>query len=60
MKAKVYLYASIFMYDFCYNSQMLFNSLAIIQNQNKLTKPKYVDWKRNLEIVLTTKEYSTF
>ena len=36
---------------------MLFNPLAIIINQNKLTRPNYVDWKINLDIVLTTKGY---
>ena len=36
---------------------MSFNPLAIIINQNKLTRPNYVDWKRNLDIVLTTEEY---
>ena len=57
MKARVYLYASIFMYDFFYDSQMLFNPLEIILNQNKLTRPNYVDWKRNLDIVLTVEAY---
>ena len=33
---------------------MTFNPLAIILNQNKLTEPNYVYWKRNLNIVLTT------
>ena len=37
---------------------MLFNLLEIILNQNKLTTPNYVDWKRNLGIVLTTKGYT--
>ena len=32
---------------------MSFNPLAIILNQNKLTGPNYVDWKRNLDSVLT-------
>ncbi|XP_058210811.1 uncharacterized protein LOC131323156 [Rhododendron vialii] len=31
-----------------------FNPLAIILKENKLTGPNYVDWKRNLNIVLTT------
>ena len=35
----------------------MFNSLAIILNQNKLTKPNYVDWKRTLDIVLTVEGY---
>jgi hypothetical protein len=29
-----------------------FSPLAIILNQNKLTGPNYLDWKRNLDIVL--------
>ena len=36
---------------------MLFNPIAIILNQNKLTGPNYVNWKRNLDIVLTTEGY---
>ena len=31
--------------------------LVAILNQNKLTRSNYVDWKRNLDIVLTTKEH---
>ena len=34
-----------------------FSPLVTILNQNKLTKSKYVDWKRNLDIVLTAKEH---
>lgn len=30
-----------------------FSSFSTILNQNKLTSPNYVDWKRNLDIVLT-------
>ena len=45
------------MYDFFYDSQMLSNPLTIILNQNKLIGPNYVDWKRNLDIVLTAKGY---
>ena len=36
---------------------MSFNPLAISLNQNKLSGPNYVDWKKNLDIVLTAKEY---
>ena len=32
-------------------------STVTILNQNKLTRSNYVDWKRNLDIVLTDKEY---
>ncbi|XP_075078999.1 uncharacterized protein LOC142164658 [Nicotiana tabacum] len=34
-----------------------FNSLTSILNQNKLEGPNYVDWKRNLDIVLTPEGY---
>ncbi|XP_050284950.1 disease resistance protein RUN1-like [Quercus robur] len=34
-----------------------FNPVAAILNQNKLTRSNYVDWKRNLDIVLTTEEH---
>ena len=29
-----------------------FRPLIAILNQNELTRPNYVDWKRNLDIVL--------
>ena len=35
-----------------------FNPLVTILNQNKLTRSNYVDWKRNLDIVLTAKEHN--
>ena len=34
-----------------------FNPLSIILSQNKLTGPNYVDWKRNLDIVLTAEGF---
>ena len=34
-----------------------FNPLANILTQNKLEGPNYVDWKRNLDILLTAEEY---
>ena len=34
-----------------------FSPFATILNQNKLTGLNYVDWKRNLDIVLTAKEH---
>ena len=34
-----------------------FNPLSIILKENKLTGPNYIDWKRNLNLVLTTEEY---
>ena len=34
-----------------------FSPLVAILNQNKLTGSNYVDWKRNLDIVLTTEEH---
>ncbi|KAG6492737.1 hypothetical protein ZIOFF_047702 [Zingiber officinale] len=36
---------------------MAFNPLVIILKENKLTGPNYIDWKSNLDIVLTAKEY---
>ncbi|XP_016462579.1 uncharacterized protein LOC107785725 [Nicotiana tabacum] len=34
-----------------------FNPLTSILNQNKLEGPNYVEWKRNLDIVLTAEGY---
>ena len=34
-----------------------FSPLVTILNQNKLTGSNYVDWKRNLDIVLTAEEH---
>ena len=34
-----------------------FSQLVTILNQNKLTGSNYVDWKRNLDIVVTAKEH---
>ena len=34
-----------------------FGPLVVILNQNKLTGSNYVDWKRNLDIVLTAEEH---
>ena len=34
-----------------------FSPLVTIFNQNKLTGSNYVDWERNLDIVLTAKEH---
>ena len=34
-----------------------FSPLVAILNQNKLTKSNYVDWKRNLNIILTVEEH---
>lgn len=34
-----------------------FNPLSTILKENKLTGPNYIDWKRNLDIVLTAEEY---
>ena len=36
---------------------MSFNPLMTILNQNKLNGPNYLDWKRNLDIVLVADEY---
>ena len=34
-----------------------FNPLSVILKENKLTGPNYIDWKRNLNLVLTAQEY---
>ena len=34
-----------------------FSPLIAILNQNKLTRSNYVDWKRNLDIVIIAKEH---
>ena len=34
-----------------------FNPLSVILKQNKLTGPNYIDWKINLNLVLTAQEY---
>ena len=34
-----------------------FSPLVTSLNQNKLTGSNYVDWKRNLDIVLTAEEH---
>ena len=34
-----------------------FNPLSVILKENKLTGPNYIDWKRNLNLVLTADEY---
>ena len=35
-----------------------FSPLAIILTQNKLTRNNFIDWKRNLDIVLTAKDHA--
>ena len=34
-----------------------FNPLSLIVKENKLTGPNYIDWKRNLNLVLTAEAY---
>ena len=34
-----------------------FSLLVAIHNQNKLIGSNYVDWKRNLDIILTAEEH---
>ena len=34
-----------------------FSPLIAILNQNKLTRSNYVNWKKNLDIVLITEEH---
>ena len=36
---------------------MDFNPIAVILKENKLDGTNYIDWKRNLDIVLTAKDY---
>ena len=36
---------------------MTFNPLVVILKENKLIEPNYIDWKRNLDIVLIAEEY---
>ena len=35
----------------------LFNPLSVILKENKLTGPNYIDWKKNLNLLLTAQEY---
>ena len=39
---------------------MTFNPLFTILKDNKLTRPNYIEWKRNLDIVLTAEEYKFY
>ena len=34
-----------------------FKPLFVILKENKLTGPNYIDWKRNLNLILTAEEY---
>ena len=34
-----------------------FNPLSVILKENKLTEPNNIDWKENLNLVLTSEEY---
>ena len=36
---------------------MTFNPLVVILKKKTLIGPNYIDWKRNLDIVLTAEEY---
>ena len=45
----------VFMHDS--QDKMGFNPLFTILKDNKLTGPNYIEWKRNLDIVLTAEEY---
>ena len=36
---------------------MAFNPLVVIPKENKLDVTNYIDWKRNLDIVLTVEDY---
>ena len=39
------------------DGRKLIHPLAVILKENKLTGPNYIDWKRNLNLVLTAQEY---
>ena len=55
MSSPVYL-----LYSFLLFSDLIMASISppvAILNQNKLIGSNYVDWKRNLDIVLTAKEH---
>ena len=36
---------------------MAYNPLAVILKENKLIRPNYINWKINLDIVVTIEEY---
>ena len=36
---------------------MAFNPLVVILKENKLDETNYIDWKRNLDIILTAENY---
>ena len=42
---------------FKFKIKVSFSPLVAILNQNKLTGSNYVNWKRNLDIVLTAEEH---
>ena len=45
------------MHGFIYITNIMsYNLINLILTTNKLIEPNYVDWKRNLEIVLTLEE----
>ena len=48
---------TLFIFIFSKIKMSSFSHLAAILNQNKLTGPNYVDWKRNLDIVLIAEEH---
>ena len=60
------LYAKLIMSNFTYYIHVYyfqikimasFSPLVAILIQNKLTRSNYVDWKRNLDIILTVEEH---
>ena len=45
------------MYGFIFGTYIMsYNHINHILTTNKLTEPNYIDWKRNLDIVLTSEE----
>ena len=45
------------MIEIIYFIDIALNPLSTLLTQNKLDSNNYVDWKRNLDIVLTTDKY---
>ena len=53
----VHIFTRIYSFDFRYIIMSSFSPLATILTQNKLTGTNYIDWKRNLDILLTAEGY---
>ena len=52
-------YFKLFMHEcFIFQKMSSLSLLTIILSQNKLTRDNYIDWKRNLFIVLSAENYN--